>query len=1151
MGGKETETTAEELLAHASWLRGLALRLVADADVADDLVQETWIAAARRAPDTTRSLRPWLAKVLRDAFRMRARGEGRRSAREQAVSIVCDDAPTPEFLVARAEAQQRLVDLVLRLEEPYRGTVLLHFCEGVSLADIARAQGVPAGTVRWRMKVSIDRLRAQLDESGDRRRWAVTLLALPKGIIVAQKTSKIAIGLVLFLLMLGGAIVAILHHAGTSDGGETDDRSPAPGSTAGGLTPRTGGGTEAQLPAWIGQTGLEARRIAGRVITLAGAPVENASVALVPIATGGAIEPRRRITNAAGEFDFGPQLAASYSVHASATGMTGVAQAVDLREPTAKPPPDRIELELGPCVRAMIGTVRDASGGPIAGARIAVSRAGRADRAVLGPGVETDAGGEYELCVEGGRTTMAVEVSADGYGAIVLQSQVWGRERFDFSLVPEAVVIGRVIREDSGEPVAQAHVSLTPGEWGVERTAPRASFSGTDGRFRIAGVAPGRHIVRAIGDRLATARETPIAVEAGQTTDEIELVLETRSSVRGVVVDGGKPVAGAVVSVRTNDPSRESADAVSQPDGSFVLDRVPRGEVRFSARPYEVVSPRAFQVERAMHDRVTIEVSSLGAIVGRVLHRDRPVDGAPIEIHGPNSHEVGPIRSGADGRFEARGLRHGRWIVYGSSEPEGAFGRAPDVQLERGKTAEVTIDLAYGASISGVVVDQDGKPVPAVSVEFLHTATDDAGFATTSEDGAFRAATMLGGGQYRVTVRPRVRSSQTLRPASGGEFPPVTLADGNSEVTGLVLSIRLDKLSIGGRVVDESGAPVPDARVAAEMISSGVEPRFGRWRHQASTMTDVDGEFSIADMSEGTYAVQARSSSGVEAIVRGVVAGRKDVAIVLPSPGIIEGTLAGFTETPRVSAVRQGSQAAASQAAVSATSFTMQLTPGTYLVTARTATEAASARVEVEGGATSRVALTSAGSGGVAGRVRDFRSGAPVEGMSCVAWPRVGTERTGRWVGESDRTDRDGAFELAAAPAGEIAIICHGGGNAYTEGQRLVTVAPSQRIEVDVAVVPTRQDVAFILAGFGAELDTWSFVARLERVQPGGAAASAGLQNGDVVIAVDDVSVAELSPRGVWFVIANRPPGTTVKVTVRRGGQNITGSFVLGPNEPR
>ena len=1152
MGGSERGTTAEELLAHTGWLRRLALRLVGDADVADDLVQETLSTAVRRSPETRDSLRPWLGKVLRDAFRMRARSETRRSAREQAASLFRDDVPTPEILVARAEAQRLLVDLVLRLDEPYRDAVLLHFCEGVSLADIARAQGIPAGTVRRRVRVAIDQLRAWLEEAGDRQRWAVTLLALPKGILVAQKTSKIAIGLLLLLLLLGGGIVGIVRHAGSGSRGDEGGRRPGTTATSGSGLWRVAG-AERPLPDWLAQRGLKPRRVAGRVVSLEGAPIEAASVELASVATAaGIVEGPRAVTNVAGEFDFGLQAAMVYTVSASAPQWTGAVQRVDLRDPTARPKPDQIELRLGPCDAAMVGSVRDASGGPIVAARVAWGPAGQFHTIITGASVETDLAGNFELCVERGREIEA-EVSAEGYGAIVVQTTVRGRERFDFSLVPEATVVGRVILEDSGKPVGNAHVRLGPAQRGFERTASRVAFSGDDGRFRISGVAPGPHVLEAASHRLATARETPIVVEAGQTTDDIVLVLETRSTVRGRVIDGGKPVAGAVVAARTSDAGRQSADAVSQEDGSFVLDRVPRGQVRFVARPYQVVRPETFEINCPEHDDVAIEVDPLGVIAGKVLRRDGPVDGAHILLRGPNSAELGPVRTGVDGRFEARGLEPGDWRVIGSSERGGAFSPAQEVHLERGQRAEVTIDLAYGAAISGVVVDQDGAPVPAVSVEFSHSGRADWGVATTAADGSFRAASMIGGGQYLTAIHPRSNATETLRPASGGEFPPITLADGDSEVTGVVLAVRLDRLSIAGRVVDQSGAPVPDARVAAEMMSPGVATRFGRWFHQASTVTDVDGRFSIGELSAGAYALQARSSVGAESVIDGVAAGRDNVAIVLPSPGSIEGTLAGFHETPRVFALRQDARSSGTvtHGAVSGNAFTMRtVTPGTYLLDARTGTEAASARVEVMAGRTSRVTLSTTGTGTVAGRVRDFRSGAPVEGLTCVPWPRVGIDRTSGWVGDGVRTDPGGRFELTSVPAGDIAIFCtHDQGTSadavYTNGVRLVSMAPAQRLEIDVPVV--KMSESGVLAGIGSDFDHTIFVPRLDRVQPGGPAASAGLQDGDVVIAVDGASVTELSPLGVWVLITNRPPGTTVRVTIRRGAKTVAGSLILGP----
>src|SRR5262249_58694164 len=69
----------EELLGHAAWLRRLALSLVGPAGGADDLVQDTWLAALRRPPARPGPLRPWLAEVLRNLVRMRRRASAVRA----------------------------------------------------------------------------------------------------------------------------------------------------------------------------------------------------------------------------------------------------------------------------------------------------------------------------------------------------------------------------------------------------------------------------------------------------------------------------------------------------------------------------------------------------------------------------------------------------------------------------------------------------------------------------------------------------------------------------------------------------------------------------------------------------------------------------------------------------------------------------------------------------------------------------------------------------------------------------------------------------------------------------------------------------------------------------------------------------------------
>ena len=1139
--------SAEELLAHAGWLRGLALRLVRDNDIADDLVQETWMATMRGAPERRESAKSWLAKIMVNRLRMRARSEGRRTAREQAKMLLDDEIPTQDVLVARAEMQRKLVDLVLRLDEPYRTTVLLHFCEGVSLANIARTQGVPPSTVRWRLKSALDRLRDGLDaETGGRKQWGVPLLAIPKGVLVAHKTSKlVAVAIALLLLILVSVGLLVRHRGG---GDSPRGRSAGVAAAGGGGAAPIALGVDADRPAWLIQPDVKPRRIAGKV-TFRGVPVAGASVELASLASesGLGVAPRRT-TTATGEFDFGMQPAMEFSVRASAPHRASAALDVDLRNPIVRA--DHLEVALGACDAALVGTVRDASGGPIAKARVAWIEAeadARDDRLDLrsrdtvpgGASVATDDSGTYELCV----TTrwpnwVTVEVGAAGYGTILYTSIVPGRVKVDFTLVPEATIVGRVIREETRQPVAQAYVYVAAGSGGVSRTAWRAAFTDASGRFRIDRVAPGRHLVFARADGLTdSSRGVPIAVDAGQTSAEIEIRLDAGSTIRGRVVGANKPVAGARVAVG-------HATAFSQDDGSFVLTGVSRGEAKFTALPYDVVKPQVFRVSQPLHDGVVIEVEPLGTIVGRVLRNREPVVGAFVLLHGPNSRDLDRIRTDADGRFTARGLRAGSWDVGAGSEELGAFGGATQpVQLARGQTAEVTIDLVFAASISGRVVDQNGAPVPDVTVQFAHTSANDMGLAATATDGSFRAATMTGGGQYRPRVLRTLPSATPLKPASGTEFPLVTLADRDSAVTGIVLVVRIDRLSIAGMVVDGNGAPVSDIRVVAELVEGNAEPRFFQGVQAPVGITDGDGHFTIDDLLAGTYALRARSAAGVETTVVGVRTGRTDVRLVLPSPGAIDATLVGFKSAPHVTALSIGGRD--SSAPIDGTvqgnvaSF-RNLSPGSYVVTADAASEGASAVVEVTTRRTSRVTLTSQGSGVVAGRVRDFRSGQPIEGVMCRALPRAGIVAAIGTPGEGVRTNAQGAF-LLDAPGGDIAITCDGIGDR-SSGLRLITLRASQRVDIDVPVVGWKDTT---IASMGAKVDTRVLVPRLIDVQPGGPAATAGFQDGDVVTAVDGTSVLELSPEGVVILIRNRAPGTKVKLAAMRAGKTITGELVL------
>jgi len=205
----------EDLLAHASWLRRLALGLVGGAADPEDLVQATYLAALRSPPEGDLPIRRWLAQVLRNVWKMRVRGATRRAFRETefATTEYADGATSPEALLARFQTQRLLGDLVAELEELYRSTVLLRYQEGLSSAEIARMQSVPPGTVRWRLMTGLEKLRASLDakNEGNRRAWVLMLVPFAKPLSAAAgKGTSVKLSLaVAAALALAGSVAIV------------------------------------------------------------------------------------------------------------------------------------------------------------------------------------------------------------------------------------------------------------------------------------------------------------------------------------------------------------------------------------------------------------------------------------------------------------------------------------------------------------------------------------------------------------------------------------------------------------------------------------------------------------------------------------------------------------------------------------------------------------------------------------------------------------------------------------------------------------------------------------------------------------------------------------------------------------------------------
>ncbi|MBL8842195.1 MAG: sigma-70 family RNA polymerase sigma factor [Planctomycetes bacterium] len=177
---------AARLVAQRGFVRALARRLVAPA-AADDVAQEVLTASLAAPPREAGALRGWLATATRQLAAKWWRSEARRGTRERGAAQR-EALPSTAELVERVELEQELSRAVLALGEPERTTLLLRFHEGLTPGEIAARVGLPADTVRARLRRGLERLRAELDRRYGAHGWVALLLPIAGVRTVAELT---------------------------------------------------------------------------------------------------------------------------------------------------------------------------------------------------------------------------------------------------------------------------------------------------------------------------------------------------------------------------------------------------------------------------------------------------------------------------------------------------------------------------------------------------------------------------------------------------------------------------------------------------------------------------------------------------------------------------------------------------------------------------------------------------------------------------------------------------------------------------------------------------------------------------------------------------------------------------------------------------
>jgi RNA polymerase sigma-70 factor, ECF subfamily len=156
---------AELVATHQDLVFGVALRVTADRQAAEDVAQEAFVRAYRALKRYPRvrieqmRLRPWLARISLNLAR-----NDRRARRptdpldELAEHPIPDDGPVR--LAERREEHRFWLGLLNQLPERYRLAVALRHVEGLSYMEIADALARPVGSVKSDVHRGVRELRA-------------------------------------------------------------------------------------------------------------------------------------------------------------------------------------------------------------------------------------------------------------------------------------------------------------------------------------------------------------------------------------------------------------------------------------------------------------------------------------------------------------------------------------------------------------------------------------------------------------------------------------------------------------------------------------------------------------------------------------------------------------------------------------------------------------------------------------------------------------------------------------------------------------------------------------------------------------------------------------------------------------------------------
>jgi RNA polymerase sigma factor (sigma-70 family) len=163
MGAGDADAAAVFVRRFQSRVYGLALTMLRDADVAEDVAQDTFVRAWRHAAtyDARRGRVPtWLLTIARNVALDRARSRPATPLDPDVVTAELDRAAPNDGL--DVADRDRLRGAIAQLPDDQRRALVLAMYAGRTAREIAELEGVPLGTAKTRIRAAIGKLRTTL-----------------------------------------------------------------------------------------------------------------------------------------------------------------------------------------------------------------------------------------------------------------------------------------------------------------------------------------------------------------------------------------------------------------------------------------------------------------------------------------------------------------------------------------------------------------------------------------------------------------------------------------------------------------------------------------------------------------------------------------------------------------------------------------------------------------------------------------------------------------------------------------------------------------------------------------------------------------------------------------------------------------------------